>query len=588
MYYPEHIETDSSGVFTYLKPYTPVCRWAGVGIKVNNTNRALDGDTVYTRIAKVGAGADADSVDVVGIKERKVHRIVGVLQVTSRKLVGITNRKLPIYNFVPLSWRYPNFTVASSIKNTSKNVYALIELVKWTTDQKLPTGQCIQIIGAVDDPAAQEMALLHKNQLYFKRYPNPAPTPTSSASSTSSNSRKDFTMCESILTIDPQGSLDLDDAFHIDNDRIYVHIADVDSVFHTSDSFYEPELKRRITSIYGSKQVYNMLPVEYSNSLLSLNTEGPKASVTVELTANTELKGINYYLSTVKITRCLTYEAAQAIIDRRDTTCPVGRTLCKLADAIAQSDTHKMIEAIMVAANKYVGDVLHNQLMVASLVRLMPPPTPTNTDTNANTHNTKDLPEVLNYLKYRRTEGAKYAVLPPGAPDAHHFGLGVDNYVHFTSPIRRYSDIIVHRLLKGNTPYSYEELCSIADSLNNHQVLTKRFYRDQAMIKLYHLLPKGEVFYTEGYIIDYVSETNNIYVYLPKYELEYRYSLYDERLRHITVKDTEQELTIINSKVTYTLRKFEPLTVALSANPHAVRLNSWVIMRIEGLSAILE
>jgi exoribonuclease R len=581
-YFNDHYKSDNVGIFSYSKPESPVViNDQGITYPVVETNRALDGDLVYYVIdqpAIVVNDNDNDSntvVTVVGIKERSqnLKKIVGVLQITTTKIYGTTKRGLPIYSLVPLSWRYPNFSVPSSVKTKWKeagpirNVYVLTEFNEWTPFQKYPVARCVNILGTITDEEAEDMALIHKNSLHVKKYPSlPPPEPETIAERIQNDS-------DTIIAIDPQGSKDLDDAFHIDDKYVYVHIADVDSLFQQHGP-WETEIQKRLISVYA-KQTYHMLPNQYSTKVLSLNDLEMSNTVTVVL--DHKLQGQRYYLSRMKTTHCLTYEKAQEIFDAdadADSSSVLAKALCKLAQITESKDTHKMVERLMVATNAYIGQVLHdNGYSLARVMAVQPL--------------TTQKSEVLSYLKYRSLKGANYAVIDPDMEDAPHSMLQKNHYVHFTSPIRRYADLIVHRLLKNPKCYTKEQLQSLATQINEYNAQVKRYYRDAAVMKLFHAL--GDAVETiEGYIVDYSEDSNNIYVYLPKYEIEYRYQLFSDKLNGImSISDTDTTLILTNkqSQEVWHIPKYELVDFDLSTNWTENRLSRKVVMRVTGLSS---
>jgi exoribonuclease R len=560
MQYEEHIQSDLIGILSYNTDHSLIINTSHLTYPVVQNNRAIDGDTVYYKLV------DGNAI-IVGIVQRSIalKKIIGVLQITSTKIYGLTKRGVPIYNFVPLSWRYPNFLVSSNIKSKLnkpfRNVYTLIEFTEWTHTH--PTGQCINVLGSITDSNAEDIALLHKNNIYIKKYQS-LPDPIISLSTTHA-----YDLDCNIITIDPYGSTDLDDAIHIDDKHIYVHIADVDSIFH-KDSPYEPHIKQRLSSVYA-KNTYHMLPNGYGDDVLSLNQKGWKNTITIVL--DHTLKGVEYHTSTIRVTKCMTYEQAQSILDFHDPNDSISNMINMLSTITGSSDTHKIIEHLMVATNDYIGDVTSAHGL--SLLRVMD-------DVPMNIH----IPNaVLEYLKFRSYTSAKYLAYMPDIKDVRHGALGKNKYVHFTSPIRRYSDLIIQRLLKDPSSYTYSQLVTIADQLNDHTRKIKRYYRDAAIMKLYHSIT--EPCTTDGYVVDYTSENNMVHIYLHNYNIEYRYPLFSDKLKHIiSVTNTDRLLIVNHINQSWIIPKYESIKVDLSTNWTENRLNKKVIMRINNLSAL--
>ena len=292
------------------------------------------------------------------------------------------------------------------------------------------------------------------------------------------------------------------------NFEIGVHIADV-SHFVTEHTNLDNEAYQRATSVYLPDRVNPMLPEEISNVLCSLRPNEDKFAFSAVFTMNSKGEVKDQWLGKTLIhsNRRFTYEEVQSIIDSGNgdhakeiiTINKIARELRKqrfangainfssqevrfVLDEDARpigieikesTESHQLIEEFMLLANRKTAETLSKarvfdkQLPVPYRIHDLPdedrlaPFTAfakkfgyhfdmTNGDTIARSFNqmlakAQGTPQqhVLEQLGIRTMAKAIYSTQNIG-----HYGLGFDHYLHFTSPIRRYPDILVHRLLQ--------------------------------------------------------------------------------------------------------------------------------------------
>lgn len=319
---------------------------------------------------------------------------------------------------------------------------------------------------------------------------------------------------QTTLTIDAPHSKDLDDALSIQPAaedgamRVYVHIADVDSVV-TEGSAVDDEARARGTSVYLAGGVTPMLPRSLSEDRLSLVPGADRRVLTAELRVDAEgqITSVDIYPSTIRSDARLSYEQVDAFLagqepadlsdDLLDTLSWLRTLSSRLAavraarggvvfdryETVIELDeshepvgiharkttpAHLLIERIMVAANEAVaGWLLDRGLpgvfrvhqapdaervgeLEASLERmgytpgLAVPLTPRALAALETQLADAGLQPVLQEILAQVLDRARYTVYP-----GEHFGLGSPGYVHFTSPIRRYADLMVHRIVKA-------------------------------------------------------------------------------------------------------------------------------------------
>ena len=293
------------------------------------------------------------------------------------------------------------------------------------------------------------------------------------------------------------------------NYEIGVHIADV-SHYVIEGTALDEAAYHKATSVYLPDRVNPMLPEHISNVLCSLRPHEDKLtfSAVFEMTPKGQVK--NYWLGKTVIhsNHRFTYEEVQEIIEKED---GVYRDEILLLNNIAQrlrkkrfdngainfsstevrfkldekgkpigiivkesKESHQLIEEFMLLANKYVAEHISK-----IEVNKKPLPFP---------YRVHDLPseeKMLPFMAFARKFGHKFDMSSPesiassfnqmlldvqGKPEQHvleqlgirtmakaiyttenigHYGLGFENYCHFTSPIRRYPDVLVHRILEG-------------------------------------------------------------------------------------------------------------------------------------------
>jgi ribonuclease R len=322
------------------------------------------------------------------------------------------------------------------------------------------------------------------------------------------------------VTIDGEDAKDFDDAISIEKKdsgyRLHVHIADV-SRYVTPGGPLDRQAAYRANSVYLPGTVAPMLPARLSDEVCSLRPNKERAAVTVELDVaeSGEVLKSRAFRSRILSDARLTYEGVDAFLDGSGevehpdlirTAYELSRKLktraavrgklelggsepeyeldpegVPMAARVRRSTAaRELIEELMVLANEAVAKMLRGRPGAVYRVHEQPDterlemlgkrlaavglefePTPENLGTIAQTAKS----DTVKYLILRSIPRAFYAPSSPG-----HFGLALENYTHFTSPIRRYADLLVHRALLGEE--SREDLSEVTHSISEREYKT--------------------------------------------------------------------------------------------------------------------
>ena len=350
-----------------------------------------------------------------------------------------------------------------------------------------------------------------------------------------------------VITIDPDDAKDFDDAICVkrqpDNKvKLWVHIADV-SHYVKSGGVLDVEARKRGNSTYLVDRVIPMLPEALSNELCSLKPDVDRLTKCVEflLTDEGEVLSAKFYPAVIRSQRRFTYKEvldrlqlpplddpieqmlhaahnlAQHIRKARfkagslDLDFPENKIRLDEDGRVLRIDrnendvSHQLIEEFMLLANEAVAGQLMG-LQRPALYRIHEAPKPQRLmqyrEEVLSQHiacgNLSLRPEVQKLLErlstiaaggalkigfLRSLMRARYAVEPLG-----HYGLAKTRYTHFTSPIRRYADLVVHRVLFESKAPGSAALKEIADHLSTTERTSSDAERDSKEVKLHAFL----------------------------------------------------------------------------------------------------
>ncbi len=476
---------------------------ADLYVSRRDTSGAVDGDTVNARVVRGrGRGRAAGSrAEVVRVLERAQPHWVGVLSRVGREWIVRPQGREPLPPVVVQNVRASRARAGDLV---------LVEPARSGAGPAGVPGTIIDRLGDPDDARVQIEGIVRRFALP-DAFPGDVAQEAERAVETFDpddlNGRLDLREL-STVTIDPPDAKDFDDAISIETldrgrMRLGVHIADV-SHFVAAGEAVDREACRRGTSVYFPGRVLPMLPEELSNNVCSLRPDETRYAKSVFLTY--DLRGnvldVRIERSAIRSNARLTYQQVMAVLDggEADTASDVvdllkrardlariirkrrlanGMIALQLPETAIHVDeqghvadtgpaftsfTNTIIEMFMVEANEAVSRFL-SDAGVGHLRRRHAPPESEDTDALLALapilgqrpdlslerrailrllDKVRGRPEesAVNYVLLRALPQAEYSSTPGG-----HFALASDHYCHFTSPIRRYPDLTIHRLL---------------------------------------------------------------------------------------------------------------------------------------------
>jgi ribonuclease R len=528
----------------FLQPDEPGLK--EIAIPESATGTALHEDRVLVRRDVRSKGLRSDFIEpttgsVVRVLERRRTQIVGTLQ-RGRQFLYV----------IPDDPRIPHDIYVPAPRDVGRPARVgdkvVVELREWKSRHTNPEGEIVEVLGAPGAEGVDMLSVLHQYKLplhFPKTVLHEANAIGTTVHPRDTAGRVDCRR-HRVITIDPDDAKDFDDAICLERVsseqwRLWVHIADV-SHYVKPGTALDNEARKRGNSTYLVDRVIPMLPEALSNELCSLRPGVDRLTKCVEflLSNHGRVLQTKFYSAVIFSQHRFSYQEVFAILQRK----PIGeieemlhkthelaqrirrarfragsldldfpemkirldqRGRVARIERIVNDVSHQLIEECMLLTNEAVADRLMN-LRRPAVYRVHEPPNEERLQEyredvlshNVPCGNLRQRSEVQRLLQrfsslpigpalrigfLKSLIRARYAVEPLG-----HYGLAKAKYTHFTSPIRRYADLVVHRALFDQNSASTSALQQTAEHISVTERNSADAERDSKDLKLFAFL----------------------------------------------------------------------------------------------------
>jgi ribonuclease R len=504
------------------------------------TQNAVDGDRVDVEVHPEQLSPKGPEGKVIAILSRGRTHVAGIIVRKDR--YGNLLAYVPIFGMDQAVIVEPWYE-----RQLRDGDRVVMEVVEWGDDDSSAVCKVDRYLGHILDASCDIKAAIEE---YDLRAAFPEPAVNEAKKIGSRVSQKDMEGREDLrgiecFTIDPTTAKDFDDALslrkdHEGNYHLLVHIADV-SHYVKKDSPVDMEAKLRCNSTYFPGCCVPMLPPELSENLCSLKPKVNRLVVTVFIEIDKEGNLRNYRIarSVIKSAKRFTYREAKEVLDGAKNsphapTLHLMVELCHLlkrkrfergsiefvlpemriniaedgiptgTEVIHYDITHQLVEEFMLKANEIVAthlcergipvayrihdrpaeENLRDFAILAGAFGYKLSETPTQTELQ-NLFNEALDTEYGQYLATSYIRRMRLAVYSPD--NIGHYGLSLSHYCHFTSPIRRYADLLIHRAIFGEV-FDRESLEVMTNYCSEQERVSSKAENSVILLKKLRLL----------------------------------------------------------------------------------------------------
>lgn len=552
---------------------------------------------------------------------RRQGEVTEVLERAQTHFVGTLEEKEGKMFLKPDNARIHRVFSVEQKENLKPKYKAYGEVTSWGDDKNAPTINITEVLGEKGDHEAEmrSIVLAHDIDTSFPNVVEKEAEALKKEHKISTEGRLDL-RDRKTCTIDPHNAKDFDDALSVKNlgngkYEIGIHIADV-SHFVRLGTELDLEARERAFSVYLVDRTIPMLPEILSNDLCSLNPNEEKYafSALFEMDMEGNIHSEKFSKSVIESDKRFTYQEAQQVLDGK-LQSPLYEEL-KILETISHAmrkdrarqgaidfdteeveieldeakrpikitkkerlETMRIVEDFMLLANKQVAKFLaHNTDVKTSVYRVHDKPNPEKLESlsillkalgfktlkDLVNISPKDIQKLIRMVEDKPGEQTvKTAILRSMAKATYtttnigHFGLAFEYYTHFTSPIRRYPDLMIHRILQGALEHNkqkddlYTRYENILRKATEKEIAAMEAERDSIRMKQVEYMKEkvGEIFtgkisgMTEWGV--YIEEVNTKIEGMVRIkDLGDDYFMFDEKTYSITGSHTKKKFAL--------------------------------------------
>ena len=513
----------------------------------------------------------------------------------------------------------------------------ICKITSWNNESDLVEATLDRLIGHISDPSIDVEAAVAEFELpdgFSVEAIEEAKTYGAKVSAKDAKGRLDLTGDECV-TIDPDTARDYDDAISLTRDdqgnyHLGVHIADV-AHYVRPGTHLDAEAFQRCNSTYFPGQCIPMLPEELSNELCSLKPAVKRLTQSVLAVFNPQGDLLKYDIkrTVIKSRKRFTYKEAFAVLEKKEKS-PHAELLDRMVELchilkqkrfergsidfsmaenaliidkkgvplrierIEYDITHQMIEEFMLKANEIAathiaaqGKTLiyrvHEQPTSESFrdfyafarnLGFQLPGEPTHRDIQKLFQEAKDSP-LLAQLSVSFIRSMRLAAYSPD--NIGHYGLALEHYCHFTSPIRRYTDLIIQRLLTNELPEECD-LEKIAEKCSEKERIS---FRAESSVKVLKKLRLAGTYFSEDPTRAYQANVTRIkpfalFFEVPLFDLEA--SLHISKIGNDYFEFNAQKMTFRGSRTGRSYAVGQEIFVRLDKINYILQQTEWSII----------